>query len=452
MGFLSFLKSDKKEKVEDFFKIDIHDIYKYNPEYLGEEVNDFGTILKKYRLVLDRPELGIFDKLEINGFDNNSHNLIFKSNKNVLSKELREFIKFCTNKFGLDSSKEGEITNKDLNYIRQGIFSRMWTENKVWIDNNSNGEMLLTLFSVEMRQDKYEIPPKVEDVKNKQCHMIGEPKSVALFDMDKNSLYAKEAYRFGKNHMIDKLAKEKIGLSDESDGLDLGVQDPLFEEAARLVVDSQHASPSLIQRRFSIGYNRAGRIIDQLEAAGIVGVFCGTKERDVLIHSDDDLEKILKYTNSDFADHSLVFKDGELEQFISENKDAIDAKVEFYLRAKEQEEEIEKERQRQLIEEEKERIKQEILEKKRKKELRKIALQELQEEGIIENVKKREPIPQEIQNIVWNRDGGRCVKCGSRENLEFDHIIPFSKGGSNTARNLQLLCEKCNREKSNSIG
>ena len=43
-------------------------------------------------------------------------------------------------------------TNKDLNYIRQGIFSRMWTENKVWIDNNSNGEMLLTLFSVEMKQ------------------------------------------------------------------------------------------------------------------------------------------------------------------------------------------------------------------------------------------------------------------------------------------------------------
>lgn len=150
MGFLSFLKSDKKEKVEDFFKIDIHDIYKYNPEYLGEEVNDFGTILKKYRLVLDRPELGIFDKLEINGFDNNSHNLIFKSNKNVLSKELREFIKFCTNKFGLDSSKEGEITNKDLNYIRQGIFSRMWTKNNVWVDNNSNRKILLTLFSVKM--------------------------------------------------------------------------------------------------------------------------------------------------------------------------------------------------------------------------------------------------------------------------------------------------------------
>ena len=64
----------------------------------------------------------------------------------------------------------------------------------------------------------------------------------------------------------------------------------------------------------------------------------------------------------------------------------------------------------------------------------------------------REPIPEDVQNQVWNRDGGKCVKCGSKEKLEFDHIIPFSKGGANTARNLQLLCEKCNRSKSNNIG
>lgn len=53
---------------------------------------------------------------------------------------------------------------------------------------------------------------------------------------------------------------------------------------------------------------------------------------------------------------------------------------------------------------------------------------------------------------VWNRDGGKCVKCGSPEKLEFDHIIPFSKGGSNGYRNIQLLCENCNRAKSNNIG
>ncbi len=60
---------------------------------------------------------------------------------------------------------------------------------------------------------------------------------------------------------------------------------------------------------------------------------------------------------------------------------------------------------------------------------------------------KREPIPEDVRVYVWRRDGGRCVKCGSQENLEFDHIIPLSKGGSNTARNIQLLCAKCNREK-----
>ena len=61
-------------------------------------------------------------------------------------------------------------------------------------------------------------------------------------------------------------------------------------------------------------------------------------------------------------------------------------------------------------------------------------------------------IPQQVKNNVWKRDNGRCVSCGSNQNLEFDHIIPFSKGGSNTYRNIQLLCESCNRQKSNKIG
>ena len=64
----------------------------------------------------------------------------------------------------------------------------------------------------------------------------------------------------------------------------------------------------------------------------------------------------------------------------------------------------------------------------------------------------RKPIPKDIQDRVWIRDGGKCVQCGSREKLEFDHIIPVSKGGSNTYRNIQLLCEFCNRSKSNIIG
>jgi HNH endonuclease len=60
---------------------------------------------------------------------------------------------------------------------------------------------------------------------------------------------------------------------------------------------------------------------------------------------------------------------------------------------------------------------------------------------------RRPTIPERVRHEVWRRDQGRCIDCGSRENLEFDHIIPFSRGGSNTARNLQLLCEACNRRK-----
>ncbi len=60
-------------------------------------------------------------------------------------------------------------------------------------------------------------------------------------------------------------------------------------------------------------------------------------------------------------------------------------------------------------------------------------------------------IPSSVKLSVWRRDTGKCVDCGSNEKLEYDHIIPVSKGGSNTERNVQLLCEKCNRQKSASI-
>ena len=63
----------------------------------------------------------------------------------------------------------------------------------------------------------------------------------------------------------------------------------------------------------------------------------------------------------------------------------------------------------------------------------------------------RDPIPDDVKMFVWRRDGGKCVKCGSKKNLEYDHIIPVSMGGSNTARNIQLLCEECNRSKGASL-
>ena len=65
---------------------------------------------------------------------------------------------------------------------------------------------------------------------------------------------------------------------------------------------------------------------------------------------------------------------------------------------------------------------------------------------------RRVRVPEDVQIFVWNRDGGNCVVCGSQEKLEYDHIIPIAKGGNNTARNIQLLCESCNRSKGSNIG
>lgn len=59
----------------------------------------------------------------------------------------------------------------------------------------------------------------------------------------------------------------------------------------------------------------------------------------------------------------------------------------------------------------------------------------------------RQSIPERVRHEVWRRDQGRCADCGSRERLEYDHIIPISRGGSNTARNIELRCETCNRRK-----
>ena len=83
------------------------------------------------------------------------------------------------------------------------------------------------------------------------------------------------------------------GESSSSGTVDLSDRDPLFDEAARLIVIQQQGSTSLIQRKFSIGYNRAGRLMDQLEAAGIVGPFEGSKARQVLIQDEYGLEQLL---------------------------------------------------------------------------------------------------------------------------------------------------------------
>ena len=78
----------------------------------------------------------------------------------------------------------------------------------------------------------------------------------------------------------------------ESHDVDMQHLDPLFEDAARLIVMTQEGSTSLIQRKFAIGYNRAGRLMDQLEKAGIVGAAHGSKPREVFIQDEVSLENL----------------------------------------------------------------------------------------------------------------------------------------------------------------
>jgi transcriptional regulator NrdR family protein len=239
-------------------------------------------------------------------------------------------------------------------------------------------------------------------------------------------------------HIVSDFLNEQECIVEED--YDLFDKDSLFEDAARLIVQNQIGSISLLQRRMKFGYNRARRIMDQLEKAGIVGTNMGSNSRDVLIKTTQELETYLR-------EGVLPIPNINKRQFYEKYKSEIEARIP--IRKKEIEDE-----KTQI---EKDKIKKKILEKERKRQIQKDALNELVEEGLISTQftsedGRRESIPQDVMDSVWNRDGGRCVKCGSQENLEFDHIIPFSKGGATTYRNLQILCKKCNGSKSNNIG
>jgi ribosomal protein S25 len=204
----------------------------------------------------------------------------------------------------------------------------------------------------------------------------------------------------------------------------LYVDEEQLEEAAMIILNHQHASTSLLQRKLKLGYNAAGRIIDILEAIGIVGPFTGSGSRNVLVRKEKQVKELLQ---------NNPFKKTELQLFYEIHYDEIQMEIG------------------------KVEIRKELLEKDRKKQLQREVMNELKEEGAVNHISvdtdsRRETITQDVMDKVWNRDGGKCVICGSQEKLEFDHIIPFSKGGANTYRNIQLLCESCNRKKSDKIG
>jgi len=131
----------------------------------------------------------------------------------------------------------------------------------------------------------------------------GEPVRVQCAFVDTPEIEVLTEYIGSQQGFPDALHLPEYVGDDESDSgsrdVDLKKRDPLFDEAAKLIVQHQQGSTSLIQRRMQLGYNRAGRIIDQLEAAGIVGPFEGSKAREVIVQDMGTLEQILKSLNEE---------------------------------------------------------------------------------------------------------------------------------------------------------
>lgn len=123
------------------------------------------------------------------------------------------------------------------------------------------------------------------DVTRLQCAFLDTPEVDAICDWIGEQKGYPDAYLLPEFEGED----GDSGIAD----IDLADRDPLFDEAARLIVLHQQGSTSLIQRKLKLGYNRAGRIVDQLEAAGIVGPFEGSKAREVLIQDEESLERLL---------------------------------------------------------------------------------------------------------------------------------------------------------------
>lgn len=134
------------------------------------------------------------------------------------------------------------------------------------------GDMLLSTGSDIIRlQCAFIDTPEVERMTEYIGAQRGYPSALILPEIEEENAEAKEF--------------------DESD------RDPLFEDAARVIVQAQQGSTSLLQRKLKLGYNRAGRLIDQLEAAGIVGPFEGSKAREVRVANEEALEQFLKDLN-----------------------------------------------------------------------------------------------------------------------------------------------------------
>lgn len=189
------------------------------------------------------------------------------------------------------------------------------------------------------------------------------------------------------NKFIDNIARKLLyseygygdNIADISEDIYTEKKDVLLEEAARLIVIHQQGSTSLIQRKFLIGYNRAGKIMDQLEAIGVVGAAQGSAARAVFIADEYALESKLKSIEPEFA--PMPFDDEIIDAVEERYYDKIQLRKEYLLKNYQQEEELNRLYE---IDKEKEEIRAKLLEKDRKKQLEKQIRQDLIDEGLID--------------------------------------------------------------------
>jgi len=123
------------------------------------------------------------------------------------------------------------------------------------------------------------------DLTRLQCAFVDTP------EIEKITEFIGSQRAYAEAYMLPEYVGEESGTNLD---VDIDDRDPLFKDAAKLVINAQQGSASLLQRKLKLGYNRAGRIIDQLEAAGIVGHFEGSKARQVLVLDEMALNEILK--------------------------------------------------------------------------------------------------------------------------------------------------------------
>ncbi|MDR1918526.1 MAG: hypothetical protein LBQ65_02635 [Tannerellaceae bacterium] len=123
---LSGNKRKQKDDACDFFTIDIYHIFKHEPEFVEKYEDDYGQTVEKYTLKLNTLELSVFNQVNILRYENGDYDLLFTSNSNVVSSELKDFVAYCADVLGPDFMQKRQFNDEDVRDLRLGIFSRVW--------------------------------------------------------------------------------------------------------------------------------------------------------------------------------------------------------------------------------------------------------------------------------------------------------------------------------------